>query len=77
MFNLLRRKWTLVGWDTFEGREYHIGTFATERGTKSAARRRLRKLERTQPSHISGGQRGIQDQVFVISPSGKRGRYVG
>jgi hypothetical protein len=40
------------------------------------ARKRLAYLEKTQPSSWSGGQGffGIQDQVFIVHPGGRRER---
>jgi hypothetical protein len=66
-------KWRLRGYDTFAGEFYEIeGRWTTRKKAERAAKRELRKLERLQPSHYSGGQApgGIQDQVYVVSPEG-------
>jgi len=67
--------WQLVGWDTFASEEYPISRHATERECRAAARDYLRDLELQQPSERSGGQEGIQDQVFIAGPRGVRYRY--
>jgi hypothetical protein len=70
-----RGEWRLEGWDTFGGHSYPIpGRYRTREHADAAARRRLKKLERTQPSETSGGQDGIQDQVYVVGPAGERYR---
>lgn len=67
--------WRLQGHDAFDGEDYPLdGTFADQAAAENAARARLAKLERTQPSASSGGQTGIQDQVFVVRPDGTRYR---
>jgi hypothetical protein len=64
-------KWTLLGYDKFAGEYYPLnGKFATEAEAMPAAKSRLADLERTQPSASSGGQDGIQDQVYIIRPDG-------
>lgn len=73
------RKWTLRGLDTFEGPNafYDIeGEYDTEEEVRAAAQAHLRRLEQDQPSSSSGGQfrGGIQDRVYIISPSGARQR---
>lgn len=73
--------WKLEGYDTFEGGPdafYPLdGEFATEAEARDAARARLAELEKTQPSATSGGQSqfGIQDQVFIVAPNGRRTRF--
>ena len=50
-------EWQLEGWDTFAGHSYPIaGRYRTRDSAIRAARRQLRKLERSQPSAVSGGQ---------------------
>lgn len=78
MFRRLRdflasRTWRLRGYDTFAGDWYPLeGRYFSEGAALRAARRRLRALERLQPSRSSGGQGpgGIQDQVYVVRPDG-------
>ncbi len=68
-------KWKLQGRDTFANEDYPLeGEFDTEHDAITAAKVRLTDLEITQPSETSGGQDGIQDQVFVIRPDGTRFR---
>jgi hypothetical protein len=72
-----RRGWTLHGWDVFAGEGYPIpGSYPSEARAEAAARRRLKKLERDQPSELSGGQDGIQDQVYIQGPTGRRRRIL-
>ncbi len=77
------RKWWLEGYDTFEGGPdafYPLGgEYDLEVAAIKAARAALRELEKTQPSSSSGGQDtfGIQDRVYIVSPDGKRTRFVG
>ena len=76
-------KWKLEGYDTFEDHpgEYYplAGEYDSEEKAKEAARARLAHLEETQPSESSGGQDdgGIQDEVYIICPDGKRYRFLG
>lgn len=67
--------WQLVGWDTFESEAYPVSRHATEQECRAAAREFLRALELHQPSEQSGGQDGIQDRVFILSPTGEHYRY--
>lgn len=70
--------WKLVGYDTFDGHFYALGgDFPDEYSAVESARDRLKELEREQPSLHSGGQGGIQDQVFVVRPDGTRFRVPG
>ena len=70
-----RRDWWLEGWDTFAEESYPLpGKFHTKEKAIKAARRYLRKLEKSQPTETSGGQDGIQDQVYVRGPDGFRSR---
>ena len=72
----LRGAWTLEGWDTFAGHSYSLpGRYRTRQSAVRAAHRELAKLEKLQPSETSGGQDGIQDQVYVVAPDGKRERF--
>ena len=84
--NVVSTKWRLEGYDTFEGGEdafYPLaGEYESEEQAKVAARACLADLERTQPSHSSGGQGfggfgGIQDSVYIVGPDGKRQRFLG
>jgi hypothetical protein len=69
--------WTLLGFDTFSYEWYGLdGSFGTRQEAEAAARERLRGLDKTQPVASSGGQYGIQDQVYVVSPSGNRYRIM-
>lgn len=71
--------WKLQGYDTFEGGPdafYGIGEFESEDDALEAARLRLLHLEWSQPSKDSGGQGGIQDQVFIVRPDGSRYRFM-
>ena len=73
----LRGEWTLEGWDTFAGHSYPLpGRYRTQQSAIRAARRELAGLEKSQPSEISGGQDGIQDQVYVVAPDGTRERII-
>ena len=73
-------KWRLVGYDTFEGGRdgyYPIeGEYDSEEQAKRAAREQLEHLEKTQPSKSSGGQSGVQDQVFIERPDGSGYRFL-
>jgi hypothetical protein len=72
----LRGPWRLRGHDTFAGEDYPLpGRFWSEASAQRAARRRLAKLEHTQPSATSGGQKGIQDRVLIVRPDGTAYRY--
>ena len=74
----LAGEWRLEGWDAFAGHGYRIGgRFRSRAHAERAARRHLAAIERMQPSDISGGQSGIQDQVFIIAPDGRRIRVIG
>jgi hypothetical protein len=65
------RVWKLQGHDTFSREDYPLpGAYETEEAAVAAAHERLEHLEATQPSPTSGGQDGIQDQVYVIRPDG-------
>lgn len=80
--------WSLLGYDAFEGEWYSLGTslnggdsldglqpsYQTREAALEGARRRLADLELTQPSGSSGGQSGIQDQVFILHPGGRKER---
>ncbi len=63
--------WRLRGYDAFAGEWYPLpGIFLSESAAIRAARRRLKQLEKAQPSSVSGGQDGIQDQVHLVCPDG-------
>lgn len=67
--------WRLEGWDTFAQESYRIpGEYPSEALALAAAYRQLEELERTQPRESSGGQTGIQDQIYVVGPAGQRYR---
>lgn len=72
LYRLHVRVWRLRGYDTFAGEWYPLpGIFLIKDAALRAARRFLRRLERTQPSSVSGGQEGgIQDQVYLLGPDG-------
>ncbi|OGG44092.1 hypothetical protein A2841_01205 [Candidatus Kaiserbacteria bacterium RIFCSPHIGHO2_01_FULL_48_10] len=78
-----KRVWRLEGYDTFEGGHdafYPIeGEYESESAAQTAARQRLKKLERSQPSSSSGGQSstGIQDRVYIVRPNGEKYRFSG
>lgn len=56
------RIWRIRGYDTFAGEWYPLpGIFLSENAAVRAAHRRLKQLEKAQPSSVSGGQDGIQD----------------
>lgn len=70
-------RFALMGYDAFSDEEYpKPPRYKTERAAERAAQRELRRLERVQPSAESGGQHGIQDQVFVIHPDGTKRRIL-
>jgi hypothetical protein len=70
--------WRLRGYDTFSREYYPLeGKYADETEARDAARRRLVELEKEQPSKDSGGQDGIQDQVFIVQPDGSVYRFRG
>lgn len=72
ILRLLRvRIWRLCGYDAFAREWYPLpGIFLSEDSAIRAAHRRLKQLEKTQPSSVSGGQDGIQDQVYFVCPDG-------
>lgn len=68
--------WRLRGYDPFADEWYPLdGIFLSERAAARAAHRQLRRLERLQPTVVSGGQDGIQDQVYIVRPDGTILRY--
>lgn len=75
-------KWTLQGYDTFEGGRdayYPIpGKYDSESAVIEAARTKLKELEKTQPSSSSGGQGvlDIQDHIYIVDPQGNKQRIV-
>jgi hypothetical protein len=72
-----QKGWSLEGYDTFAGECYPLpGRFRNEEAARRAAHKYLLKLERTQPSAVSGGQDGIQDQVYIRRPDGSMYRYL-
>lgn len=72
-----RRSWRLLGYDTFAGTYYSVpGRYWSEQAARRAAKGYLKKVEREQPSRQSGGQKGIQDRVFIVRPDGSMYRYL-
>ena len=72
-------RWRLRGLDAFSGEPYALpGVYATEDTARRAAQKRLRALEKTQPTATSGGQNegGLQDRVYIIAPDGREHRYL-
>jgi len=70
--------WKLGGYDTFAGESYHLASpFFSDRAALRAAKRELKRLEKSQPSRHSGGQQpgGIQDPIYVVRPDGSSYRY--
>ena len=78
---MAKAKFKLEGYDTFEGgpNAYYPleGEYDDEVSAQHGARNRLEELEEIQPASSSGGQKGIQDQVFVIRPDGSKYRFTG
>ena len=68
--------WAVVGRDAFGGEDYPISNHATEAEARAAAEEFLDVLEREQPAAQSGGQDGIQDRVFIVSPNGHHYRVM-
>lgn len=70
--------WRLEGYDTFDNEPYELegGPYRTEKLARIAASNRLQELEKHQPTKSSGGQgkHGIQDQVFLVHPDGRKER---
>ena len=75
------RKWSLEGYDTFEGGSdayYPLkGKYDNKLAAQVAARNQLAELEKIQPRKSSGGQGGIQDAVFIVRPNGSKYRFHG
>jgi hypothetical protein len=70
------KRWKLLGYDTFAHETYPIpGSHFSRAAAERAACRWLSELERSQPSEHSGGQDGIQDQVYIVPPDGPSYRY--
>jgi hypothetical protein len=77
LLKLEPKRWKLLGYDTFASDWYPLGgAYRTEEAAVKAARRRLKELERSQPSENSGGQDGIQDQVYIKRPDGSTYRQL-
>ena len=69
--------WTVEGYDTFSRESYELpGIYFSEEEAVKFALEYLEKLEKQQPKRFSGGQSGIQDQVFVIRPDGSNFRVI-
>jgi hypothetical protein len=61
--------WRLKGHDAFAGTDYDLpGTYRSEARARRAAGRALRQIERGQPSATSGGQKGVQDRIYIMRP---------
>ncbi len=74
---MAKKKWTLEGYDTFSNESYSLqGSYNSEKEARAAASLRLGRLEQSQPTASSGGQGfgGIQDRVYIVSPTGERTR---
>lgn len=71
-----RKKWVLIGLDTFDGEFYPFSEHDTELECNAAATERLKELEKRQPSSSSGGQSGIQDRVFILEPGSSTARRI-
>lgn len=69
----------LVGYDTLSNEWYGVKEFRTEKAARDAGIKRLEELAISQPAASSGGQSagGIQDQVYIEYPDGKRFRVIG
>lgn len=67
----------LLGYDTFSNEWYGSREFATEKEARDAGIKKLEELAISQPASSSGGQGGIQDQVYIEYPDGKRFRVIG
>lgn len=62
----------LRGYDTFSREYYHLdGEYSSYAEAEAEARKRLQKLEISQPSKHSGGQDGIQDRVYIVHSDGR------
>ena len=65
----------LRGYDPFSREYYNLdGEYSTYLEALGAARKRLAELEVEQPSEQTGGQDGIQDQVYVLFPDWRQER---
>lgn len=71
-------KYKLVGYDEFSHEWYNISSHNTKASALKAAHKKLKMLEKWQPTITSGGQMGggIQDRVFIENPNGSRNRIV-
>ncbi len=68
--------WRIIGRDALDWDFYPLpGAYPNRKEAEQAARQRLCYLEGFQPTATSGGQNGIQDRVFVVSPSGTSYRF--
>lgn len=64
-------KWRIRGYDPLDDEFFEIpGTWFCESDARDAAFLKLKYFERSQPAALSGGQKGVQDQVFVLCPNG-------
>ncbi len=72
----MKKDWKLEGVDTFANESYPLGgEYPNEAAAVEAAKERLEELEKTQPTSQSGGQKGIQDQVYIVRPDGTKYRF--
>jgi hypothetical protein len=70
-------KWWLEGFDTFAGERYPLpGAYDSPLDALIAAHERFEELECIQPTASSGGQAGIQDNVYLVYPDGVRSRIL-
>lgn len=73
----MRQIFKLVGYDTFSNEWYDLEKFSTEKKARDAGIKRIEELSISQPARSSGGQSGIQDQVYIEYADGKRLRVLG
>lgn len=72
-----KKEYVLKGYDAFSSEWYPLpGTYKNETEAEAAAHARLKDLEKNQSSSASGGQSGVQDQVYIDCPDGRRRRVV-
>jgi len=69
--------WGLREKDTFSNEWFDFGErFSSEEDARTAAREILNEHEIDQPTESSGGQDGIQDQVWIVRPDMSIYRYI-
>lgn len=70
---MIDKKWRIKRCDPLEkGKEFPESKdqYDDEKQAEEAAQKLLQKIEREQPTSESGGQNGVQDRVYIISPEG-------